>query len=166
MRKTKINTKGFTLIELLIVVAIIGILASIIFVNLTGARKKAMDAAALAFGTQLSMVIQMCDLDGGHSLDPVTGGNICSLGASYGTYPNPPSGWDWYTRYPLSGADDFIILQANYGGTGIMECGTAPGIGFEVYCYPANYPVYKGFCDKLRNGYGAAYYDQLSGTWK
>jgi prepilin-type N-terminal cleavage/methylation domain-containing protein len=54
------NKKGFTLIELLIVIAIIGILASIIMVSLVNARREANIAK---FQTEVSSIINAVSLD-------------------------------------------------------------------------------------------------------
>ena len=57
MRKT--NKKGFTLIELLMVIAIIGILASIIIVNLNGARNRAKDASIISSAESIMKAVQI-----------------------------------------------------------------------------------------------------------
>ena len=57
--------KGFTLIELLMVIAIIGILASIVLASLSGAREKGRDGKRLAEVRQMQVAIELYHDDNG-----------------------------------------------------------------------------------------------------
>ena len=62
---SKLKVGGFTLIELLVVIAVIGILSSIVFVNLNSARAKARDAIRLSdmYQTQLALEVYYASND-------------------------------------------------------------------------------------------------------
>lgn len=73
------SKKGFTLIELLIVIAIIGILASIIVVNLTTARGKARDARRKSDMDSIRNALEMYNNKNGR-------------------YPDTLNAWQWSTQ--------------------------------------------------------------------
>ena len=78
---------GFTLIEILVVVAIIGLLSSIIFVSITSARQKARDAIRFADIKRLDTAIKQYILDHGEA-------PLFSNGSIYGTiYDFDGPGW-------------------------------------------------------------------------
>lgn len=70
---------GFTLIELLIVIAIIGILASVVLVSLNGAKAKAKRTAALATAKSVMTELEVCAEDDGEATDNVPVGNTTPI---------------------------------------------------------------------------------------
>lgn len=60
------NNKGFTLIEMLVVVAIIGLLSSVVVIGLGGSRSKARDARRIADVQQIQNSLEL-------AYDPATG---------------------------------------------------------------------------------------------
>jgi len=96
----KINKKGFTLIELLIVVAIIGILSSIVLINLNRARNATYLARAELEFKSLSTAIQFYTEDNGDYPADVNRGlppglEVYLAGDHWPNAPWPGSVYDW-----------------------------------------------------------------------
>ena len=65
MKKFKKSIRGFTLIELLIVIAIIGVLATLLMVNFIGVRQRARDAQRKSDLRQIQSALEIYRSDNG-----------------------------------------------------------------------------------------------------
>lgn len=87
----KNNTQGFTLLELLVVIAIIGVLSSLLFVNLTGVRERGRDLRRKSDLDQVKKALRLYYND--NQKYPAQNPSIANAGAS------AISGYAWGTAF-------------------------------------------------------------------
>ncbi len=109
--------KGFTLIELLVVIAIIGVLASVAFVILGPARKRARDSRRKADFKQINTAMEVCYNDNNcgnganNYIDTTHGANtLTSIGNFISSVPFDPLNTAPYQFTWTDGTDSYYCL--------------------------------------------------------
>lgn len=138
--------KGFTLLELLVVIAVIGILSSVVMTSLSNAKKKADVSFVLQTAGELSKAMTVYYEQYGNYGAYTSNMNINSgyRDAGYAGYPNFPGGaGDCYAPYARQGVSDTPgTLHHNVAllvGKGMQKTNAYPagnGVGFWCYVSP------------------------------
>lgn len=108
--------EGFSLVELMVVIVIIGLLATIVIINVMPAADRAANTKARADIATLEQAVEMYRLD--HLAYPPTGEGLQALlaGQYIRRLPNDP--WGNPYRYSVPGTDGRPFRIASWGADG------------------------------------------------
>lgn len=150
--KIKNFQKGFTLVELLIVVAIIGVLATLLMANFIGVRQRARDAQRKADIRQIQSALELYRSDqGSYPTSLPSCGSALTGGTPASTYmqkiPCDPLGSSYYNNgnyyYPVTGGTTYTLagcLENNADNQGTTSSPGTPA-GASCSSSPATYFV-------------------------
>lgn len=97
-------SRGFTLVELLVVIGIIGVLATLVLVQLGGARARARDAKRISDVSQLRSAIELYGEDHQNTYPTAMSDAVLGSYMSNGVVPRDPVSSNVY-GYAYTGAD-------------------------------------------------------------
>lgn len=116
-RKPRTRRSGFTLIEIMIVIAIIGVLASIAVPSFQEARKRSNQRACYANQKVVigALVQYNLDFNTSYDTDPIEFGKLASEGYLQSIPQDPGGGVGSHTRYKLDPAVEDSIYCTQHG---------------------------------------------------
>jgi prepilin-type N-terminal cleavage/methylation domain-containing protein len=152
MENGKRNNKGLTLVELMIVIAMMGIFASIVYVNLSAATKNSKAGSVLQSMTSVAPLAYKCLIKSANVIritDAAASTNICNSSEGISNWPDIAK-TDW-------GYNNFYWCNVNYSGTthptGTNVCNYADGScgGVSKYYISQNSGTTVKFCYGIKN---------------
>ncbi len=142
MLKCLKKKKGFTLIELLVVIAVIGLLSSIVLVQLGPVRARARDARKSQDFAQIANAMQLCRYDEAcgttAALFPQSATIPTSITGYLAALPTSPGGgsYTWVTN-ATDGTKFCMYVVLEQAGTNMNLCASHAGVLQKAYVSPA-----------------------------
>ena len=125
-----VRKRAFTLVELLVVIAIIGILATVVMMNVTGAQSKSRYAKVISDMVSISKAVDLYQTQNNNVYPNDVNPNVVPSGLSdyLATWPTPPCGANYQYDY-----ENWTTSRGPNGGLIGVDFVYIPTSGFVYY---------------------------------